>query len=111
MNTGSVNGKRRCKHPFINRSVENVERVLEMWMHSLQKSTHQAAHESKLTRYVVLSMLHKELNGHLWNPHCMQELRPADCECRMECRGLMLGWHGVNGEIRVVLMLKYDYLA
>ena len=46
MTTDSVNDKRKSRHPFTSRSAETVERMLEMFRHSLQKSTHQAAHES-----------------------------------------------------------------
>ena len=49
-----------------------------MFMRSLQKSTHQAARESKLTKHMMLSVLHKELNYHPWNPYYVQELQPAD---------------------------------
>ena len=91
MTTGSVNDKRsRC--PFSNRSVEKVERVLEMFIRSLQKSAHQAARESRLTRHTILSMLHKELHYRPWNLHYEQELKPADCNRRMEYGELKYEW-------------------
>ena len=41
----------------------------------------------------------------------MQELKRADGDRRIEYGELILGWLCVDGEIRVMLMLKYDYLA
>ena len=67
-------------------------------MRSLQKSTHQAARESKLARHATLLVLHEELNYSPWNPHYMQELKSADGDRRMEYGELMLGWHGVYDE-------------
>ena len=46
MTTGSVNDKRRSGRPFTSPSAEKVEIVLEMYVGSLQKSTHQAARDS-----------------------------------------------------------------
>ena len=86
-----IKGARRN---FKSRSAKKVER-LEMFMRSQQKSTHQAAHESRLTRHTILSILHKELNYSSCNSHYVQQLQPADCDHNMEYGELMLGWHGV----------------
>ena len=64
MTTGSVNDKRRSGRPFTSPSAEKVERVQEMFMRSLQKSTHPAARKSRQTRHIILSVLHKELSYH-----------------------------------------------
>ena len=111
MTTGSMNDKRRSSHPFTSRSAERVERVLETFMHSLQKSTHQAARKSRLIKHTILSVLHKKLHYHPWDPHYVPELKPADYVRRMEYGELMLGWHGVYGKIYVVILLNYDGLA
>ena len=58
--------------------------VPEMFMCSLQKSAHEAARESRLTRHTILSVLHKELNYRPWNPHQVQELKPVDNDRGME---------------------------
>ena len=96
---GSVNNKRRSGHPFASRSAEKMDRVLEMFVRSLQKSTHQAAHEIRLAIHTAHSVLHKELNYSPWNPPLCEELKSADYDCRMEYEELMLSWHGVYGEI------------
>ena len=95
----SVNDKRRSGRPFTSPSAEKMEIVLEMYVRSLQKSTHQAARDSRLTRHTTQSMLHKKLNYRPWNPHYEHERKPADCDRRMEYGELMLGWHCVCGEI------------
>ena len=62
MTTGSVNDERRSGCPFTSRSAEKVERVLEIFMRNLQKSTEQAVRKSRQTRHSILSALYKELN-------------------------------------------------
>ena len=99
MTAGSVNNKRRSGHPLASRSAEKMDKVLEMFMRSLQKSTHQAAHEVRLLRHTAHSVLHKELNYSPWNPPLCEELKSAEYDCRMEYEELMLSWHGVYGEI------------
>ena len=64
MTTGSVNDKRRSERLSTSRSAEKVERMLEMFMRSMQKSMHQAGCESRLTRQTTLSMFHKKSNYH-----------------------------------------------
>ena len=99
MTAGFVSDKRRNGSPFTSRSAEKVERVLERFMRSLRKpTTHQAARESRLTRCTILFEWHKILNYRPWNPHYLQDLKPADCDCRIEYGELMLGWHGVCGK-------------
>ena len=44
---GSVNNKKLIGHPFVSRSAEKVERVLDMFMRSMQKLALQAARESR----------------------------------------------------------------
>ena len=58
--TGSVNDKRRSRRPFTSRSAEKVERVLEVFARSLQKTTHHAAYECRLIRHTILSVLHRK---------------------------------------------------
>ena len=96
--TGAVNDK-RSRRQFTSQSAEKVKRVMEMFMRSLQKSTHQAVRESRLTRLTIPAVLHKELNYHPWNLHFLQELNSADGERRMEYGKLLWSWHGVYGEI------------
>ena len=74
MITASVNDKRRSGRPFASRSADKVKRALEVFMRSLQKPTHQAARESRLTRHTILSVLQKELSYCPWNLHYVQEL-------------------------------------
>eukprot|EP00106_Octopus_bimaculoides_P001463 XP_014768905.1 PREDICTED: uncharacterized protein LOC106868252 [Octopus bimaculoides] len=82
MTMGSVNNARRSGHPTTSQSVENMATVQEMFNCSPQNSAHQAAHESGLTRHIICMVLHKELNFYPWKPHCVQELKPEDCESR-----------------------------
>jgi hypothetical protein len=67
--------------------------VQDMFTPSLCKSTHQAAHESGLSRHAIHTVLKKDLNFRLRKPHYVQELTPEDCDLKMEHGELMLGWH------------------
>ena len=60
MTTGSVNDKRRKRHPSASQSPAKVAKVQEMFDQSRQTSTHQAASESGLTRHAIHKVLHKE---------------------------------------------------
>ena len=67
MTTGSVNDKTRSGRPFTNRLAEKVERRQARSVDA--QTAHQPFCESKLTRHTIFSVLHKELNYRLWNPH------------------------------------------
>ena len=67
--------------------------VRDMFTSSPRKSTRKAARESGLSRQMVRRVLKKDLNFRPRKPHYMQELTPENCDRRMECGELMLGWH------------------
>ena len=65
MTAGSVNDRRKERafiHKLISGEGKNSAGNL---MRILQKSTHQAARNSGLTRHTILYVLHKELNYHV----------------------------------------------
>ena len=65
MTAGSVNDRRK-ERAFIHKSIsEEGENSAGNLMRILQKSTHQAARNSGLTRHTILYVLHKELNYHV----------------------------------------------
>ncbi|KAJ4426204.1 hypothetical protein ANN_27013 [Periplaneta americana] len=61
MTTGLVKDTGKTGRPLMSQSEENVTIVQEMFNRSPAKSTCQAAHESRLTRYAVCQVLQKEL--------------------------------------------------
>ncbi|KAJ4430259.1 hypothetical protein ANN_22471 [Periplaneta americana] len=89
MTTGSIKDAGRTGCPSTFWSEENVAIVWEMFDHSLDKSTSQAACESGLKKYAVHQMLQKELNNCPWKCHYVQQLTPKDCDHRMEHGELM----------------------
>jgi hypothetical protein len=91
MTTGLVRDAGRSGRPSTSRSEENMATVRETFTLSPVKSTHQAAHESGLSRYMIRKVLKEELDFCPWNPHHVQELAPEDCDCRLEYGELMLG--------------------
>jgi hypothetical protein len=84
MATGSVKDAGRIGRPSTSRSEKNVATVREMFIRSPGKSTHQAARESGLSRYMIRKVLKEELDIHSRKPHHVQELTPEDCNRRME---------------------------
>jgi hypothetical protein len=64
-----------------------------MFNRNPDKSTHQAARESGLSRYTICKVLKEELDIHSRKPHHVQELTLEDSDRRMEYGELMLGWH------------------
>ena len=71
-------------------------------MRSLQKSSHQAARETSLTRtYNTLTVV-QGIKLSSVEYHYVQE-KPADRDCKREYRKLMLGWPGV------LFTVKYEW--
>jgi hypothetical protein len=80
MTTGSVKDAGRSGRPSMPRSEENVATVQEMFTCSPGKSTREAAHKSRLSRYTISKVLTKELDFCPWKSHHVQELTPEDCD-------------------------------
>eukprot|EP00106_Octopus_bimaculoides_P014260 XP_014781702.1 PREDICTED: uncharacterized protein LOC106877339 [Octopus bimaculoides] len=105
MTTGSVKDT-RSDHLTTSRSAENVATV-QMSNRSLQKSTRQVTRESGLTRHTIRTVLRKELSFHPWKPHYAQELKPEDCNHRMEY-GVLIGLNCLKASSGVTRLGCYN---
>ena len=94
MNTGSVTVAQRSGRPSTSHSTENVTVVQQMFSLSPQKSTREASRESGLSRHTVRrpTVLREDLGFRPWKPHAVQELKPEDCDRRLEFGETMLMW-------------------